>query len=130
MIEEINEKLPEVSEGKTKDRKKYEQELRDLIKEVNDLSLQKFGGGKRVEWFWGKQREFRDEIKERYPDFESFLSYHVFIGSSPSNAMEKIDFPEPYSVRSFLERLIKELNKKDEKGKGENKKVNSILIPK
>ncbi len=72
-----------------------------------------FGRGKRVEWFLKKQRKFRDDIKGRYPDFESYLSYHVLVGSSPLDAIEKLDFPEPYSARTFLEKLIKELSEKD-----------------
>jgi|SRR3989344_2214404 len=54
--------------------------------------------------------EFTKEIRERFPDYDEYLAYHVPIWSTPFfEHSPKLDFPEPLSVKSFLEKLKQEL---------------------
>jgi len=53
--------------------------------------------------------EFAHELKEKFPDYQEYIGFHVIAGSTALfEDSPKLDFPEPYSVKSFYKRMQKE----------------------
>lgn len=73
-------------------------------------TAQKVMGDKAAIWLQEKIREFAQEIKRQVPDYDRYVAYHRLISSSSFYEMApKLDLPEPYGVKKFLERLKKEI---------------------
>lgn len=55
--------------------------------------------------------DFAQNLREKFPDAEEYSAFHILAGSTMSEniAPKAFDFPEPDSVRSFLEHLSKEV---------------------
>ena len=49
--------------------------------------------------------EFAEKIKNKYPDYQDYMLYHLLIGSIPKSKLPKFDFPGEDSVEKFIESL-------------------------
>jgi len=52
------------------------------------------------------RRDFARDLQLKYPDVDSFLLYHILIGSTPSKLCSHFDFPSEHSVRDFFRNAI------------------------
>ncbi len=55
--------------------------------------------------FHQKQIEFVDNLKKKYPDYEHYRLYHLFIGSTPWEDCPKFDFPGDDSIEKLINSL-------------------------
>lgn len=91
---------------------KYWETFENEIKELRNRLLK---GPDGVE-LYGQFADFRDALQKKYPDnYHKYVAYHALIGSTldPDEKAPELDFPEPDSVKSYLENLLKEQEASD-----------------
>lgn len=98
----------ENEEEKQKEWKKFKEELCALQEELMEILREKKGPEAKT-IFFKLMGDFAEKIREKYKDCEKYLAYHIIISSGTEFYYSpKPDFPEPFSVKSFLEGKIKE----------------------
>lgn len=92
-----------------KEIQKIEKEIEKRMFEIFSL-VEELLGDDEISFLNDKIFDFSNKIRELFPDKKYCYAHEVLIGSSPE--LEKIrylDFPEPYSVESFLKKYKDEL---------------------
>ena len=86
------------------------QEIGNFVIRTQNYAKEKIGNswGK---WWSGKIVEFGNKITANIPDYKKYITWHMLIGSSTEFEISpKLDLPEPYSVKSFIQKCVKELD--------------------
>lgn len=115
----------EEEKRKREEWEKFKADLKELNTKVLDKARQILGK-EYLEWT-DKRYHFAMQIKKNYPDYQDYIAFHVLAFSTREyEDSPKLDFPEPDSVKTFLENLEKELdetkeNKLKETGDNPNK---------
>jgi hypothetical protein len=55
---------------------------------------------------YDKLAEFIGRLKAKYEDYQEYLLYHMFTGSTPPQELAKIDFPGDDSIEKFIDSLL------------------------
>ena len=79
----------------------------DLLLEKVYLKAQQERGDKATLWLQEEVKRFAEEVKKNVPDYDKYVAYHRLVSSSSYYEMApKLDLPEPYGVKGFLEKLV------------------------
>jgi hypothetical protein len=46
--------------------------------------------------------EKAQELRDKYPDYAEYELYHLLVGSTPKESLEKFDFPGSDSIERFI----------------------------
>ncbi len=86
------------------------QEIENSVMQVKDYAREK--AGNRWSRWWGKKIvEFGNKVKANVPDYGKYVAWHRLISSGTDFEISpKLDLPEPYSVKSFIQECVKELD--------------------
>lgn len=60
---------------------------------------------KDLDEFLQRQIEFVDNLKKKYPDYEKYRLYHLFVGSTPWEDCPKFDFLGEDSIENLINSL-------------------------
>ena len=83
------------------------QEIENSVMQVKDYAREKAGN----RWWEGRIAEFGNKVKANVPDYGKYIAWHRLISSGTDfKTSPKFDLPEPYSVRSFIQECVKELD--------------------
>ncbi len=108
------EQIPEVSEESPEaEWERFGKELFVLKEKLNDLIIAKKGENW-GEIFFNIPSEFAKKLLSEFKDCHQYYAYHILLESSTSyEKSPKLDFPEPFSVKTFIQNKIEELNQQD-----------------
>lgn len=88
---------------------RVKEEIAGLLVRVETLAMERLGD----EAFAWHDKRFVDHAKEIrliVPDCCDYVAWHKFIGSTVFYEMSpKLDLPEPYSIKAYLDSLVREL---------------------
>lgn len=87
------------------------EEIKKLRNDIN-LKAKESMGDSGVLWAYSKASNFALILQKIYPAYGKYIAYHELIGSSQIAYLKapNLDFPEPNSVKSFLEKCLAELD--------------------
>lgn len=97
----------------------YSEQIKELVDKLNAKVTELDAGDDKASTYWEVDRRimnFGNIIRRKYPtEFEKYIALHALGGSSLISYAKapKLDFPEPDSVKSFLEKIMTELANKN-----------------
>lgn len=90
-------------------------EIENLKKEVYHKAEQVLGEGVNYDWMYEKMQDFSQEVMKNVPNYGKHIAWHRIIGSSTNyERTPLLDLPSPYGAQEFYQRLLKELDNKEE----------------